>query len=389
VKRRGGGHAGRHLIVEADGGSRGNPGKAGYGALVTDAATGEVLAEVAEGIGRATNNVAEYRGLIAGLQAAARLAPGAAVEVRMDSKLVVEQMSGRWKVKHPDLTPLVRAAREAASALGEVRYAWVPRDQNRRADRLANDAMDGTERLPPDVTKPNASSSNPGTAEADPLTAPVAAAWAAQDRGRPTTTILLRHGQTALSVDRRFTGRGDAELTPLGAMQAKAAARRLADRGEIELIVTSPLRRARKTAEEAARATGAPLRVEPDLREADFGAWEGLTFAEAQQKWPAEMAAWLADAQVAPPGGESFADVDRRMLAVLDRLLARHPGATLLLVSHVTPIKTLVRHALLAPATALFRTHLDVASICEVDWYPDGPALVRSLNDTCHLRDLA
>ena len=101
------------------------------------------------------------------------------------------------------------------------------------------------------------------------------------------------------------------------------------------------------------------------------------------------MAAWLADAQVAPPGGESFADVDRRMLAVLDRLLARHPGATLLLVSHVTPIKTLVRHALLAPATALFRTHLDVASICEVDWYPDGPALVRSLNDTCHLRDLA
>ncbi len=389
MKRRGGRRVGRRLIVEADGGSRGNPGKAGYGALVADAATGEVLAEVAQGIGRATNNVAEYRGLIAGLQTAARLAPGAEVEVRIDSKLVVEQMSGRWKIKHPDLEPLARAAREAASALGEVTYVWVPREQNRRADRLANDAMDGTERLPQAVTKPDTNSPKRGANQADPLAAPVETAWAGHDRDRPTTTILLRHGQTPLSVDRRFAGAGDAELTVLGTAQARAAARRLADRGDIGLIVTSPLRRARKTAEEAARVTSAPVRVELDLREADFGAWEGLTFAEAQQKWPAEMAAWLADAEVAPPGGESLADVDRRVRAVLDRLLARRPGTTLLIVSHVTPIKTLVRHALLAPATALYRMHLDVASICEVDWYPDGPALVRSLNDTCHLGDLA
>ena len=132
----------RRLIIEADGGSRGNPGLAGYGAVVRDAATGEVLAEVHESIGHATNNVAEYRGLLAGLRAAAQVGPGADSEVRMDSKLVVEQMSGRWKIKHPDLRPLAAEAGQAARVLGRVTYTWVPRSRNTHADRLANQAMD-------------------------------------------------------------------------------------------------------------------------------------------------------------------------------------------------------------------------------------------------------
>ncbi len=132
----------RRLVVEADGGSRGNPGPAGYGAVVRDATTGEVLAEASESIGRATNNVAEYSGLIAGLRAAAAIARGADVEVRMDSKLVVEQMSGRWQIKHPDMRPLAAKARETARALGRVSYTWVPRSRNAHADRLANQAMD-------------------------------------------------------------------------------------------------------------------------------------------------------------------------------------------------------------------------------------------------------
>src|SRR5207249_457442 len=136
----------RRLVVEADGGSRGNPGPAGYGAVVRDAATGEVLAEVSESIGRATNNVAEYSGLIAGLRAAATIARGADVEVRMDSKLVVEQMSGRWQIKHPDMRPLAAKARETARALGRVSYTWVPRSRNAHADRLANQAMDAAAR---------------------------------------------------------------------------------------------------------------------------------------------------------------------------------------------------------------------------------------------------
>ena len=97
------------VVVEADGGSRGNPGPSGYGAVVLDSDTGAVLAERFEALGIATNNVAEYSGLIAGLEAAAELG-AALVEVRMDSKLVVEQMSGRWQIKNPGLRPLAAKA---------------------------------------------------------------------------------------------------------------------------------------------------------------------------------------------------------------------------------------------------------------------------------------
>ncbi|MEZ5097794.1 MAG: reverse transcriptase-like protein [Nocardioides sp.] len=131
----------RSVLIEADGGSRGNPGPAAYGAVLLDAATGEVLAEDARTLGVATNNVAEYSGLIAGLELAAELAPDADVEVRMDSKLVVEQMSGRWKIKHPDLRPLAMRAHELAP-FGTT-YTWIPREQNKHADRLANEALDG------------------------------------------------------------------------------------------------------------------------------------------------------------------------------------------------------------------------------------------------------
>jgi ribonuclease HI len=131
----------KKVLVEADGGSRGNPGPAGYGAVVLDPATHEVLVERSAGLGVATNNVAEYRGLIAGLQAAREL--GATdVDVRMDSKLVVEQMSGRWKIKHPDLRPLAMQAAGLVRELGSVRFAWIPRERNTRADALANRAMD-------------------------------------------------------------------------------------------------------------------------------------------------------------------------------------------------------------------------------------------------------
>lgn len=129
------------VVVEADGGSRGNPGPAGYGAVVRDVTTGEPLAERAEAIGRETNNVAEYRGLIAGLTAAAEVG-ATQVDVRLDSKLLVEQMSGRWKVKNPAMQVLARQAMALVRDFDAVRFTWVPRAQNGHADRLANEAMD-------------------------------------------------------------------------------------------------------------------------------------------------------------------------------------------------------------------------------------------------------
>ncbi|HRK48750.1 MAG TPA: reverse transcriptase-like protein, partial [Nocardioides sp.] len=129
------------VIIEADGGSRGNPGPAAYGAVLRDADTGAVIAEDGTTIGVATNNVAEYSGLIAGLRLAEEFAPEADIEVRMDSKLVVEQMSGRWKIKHPDMRPLATEANRLAP-FGTT-YTWVPRERNKHADRLANEALDG------------------------------------------------------------------------------------------------------------------------------------------------------------------------------------------------------------------------------------------------------
>jgi ribonuclease H / adenosylcobalamin/alpha-ribazole phosphatase len=196
--------------------------------------------------------------------------------------------------------------------------------------------------------------------------------------------MLLRHGQTPMSVQKRYAGRSDAPLTDVGVQQAAAAAKRLTSAG-LGVIVTSPLLRTVQTAQQVADVTGAAVVTDDGFRETDFGAWEGLTFAEVRERWPAELAAWLADPEVAPPGGESFTDVSARVTAALHRVLAVRAGQAVLIVSHVTPIKTLVAAVLLAPPAALYRMHLDVAALCEIDWYADGPAVLRSFNDTGHL----
>ena len=206
-------------------------------------------------------------------------------------------------------------------------------------------------------------------------------------QGEPTATLLLRHGQTPMSVQKRYAGlspKTDAPLTDTGVRQAAAAAKRLASAG-IDAIVASPLQRTVRTAEEVAAVTGVPVLTDEGFRETDFGAWEGLTFAEVRERWPSELATWLADPSVAPPDGESFDQVSERVTAALHRILAERAHQTVLIVSHVTPIKTLVAAALLAPPAALYRMHLDVAALCEIDWYADGPAVLRSFNDTAHL----
>lgn len=369
------------VIVEADGGSRGNPGPAGYGAVVFDADHRTVLAERLEAIGRATNNVAEYRGLIAGLAAAAELGADE-VDVRMDSKLVVEQMSGRWQVKHPDMIPLAARAREQAASFARVTYTWIPRAQNAHADRLANEAMDaaagGGAPAEPDRGPVSGASAAPA---GDDTKAP---GWTGAT-GTPTRLLLLRHGQTPLSVERRYSGRGNPALTEFGRSQAEAAARRIGARSGIAAVVSSPLGRARETATAAADALGLPVRVHQGLTETDFGAWEGLTFGEAARRDPDLHRRWLGDTSVRPPSGESFDEVRERVGAVRDDLLGEYGGATVLVVSHVTPIKTFLQFALDSGPSLLYRLHLDLASLSIAEFYPDGGSSVRLVNDTSHL----
>ncbi|RRO19204.1 bifunctional RNase H/acid phosphatase [Saccharopolyspora rhizosphaerae] len=372
------------VIVEADGGSRGNPGPAGCGAVVLDADTRAVLAERALGLGETTNNVAEYQGLIAGLRAAHEL--GATdVSVRMDSKLVIEQMAGRWRVKHANLQPLHAVARELAADFERVDYEWIPRAENSAADQLANDAMDGrTVDSHPPADDPDPVSEAEGAAA---RTSP--AGW--QDlRGAPVRMLLLRHGQTAMSVDRRYSGRGDVELTELGERQVHAAAKRLAamdgvvtDDGPAP-IITSPLTRARQSAQAVADATGGELELHDGLLETDFGEWEGLTFLEAAERYPDVHRKWIGDPTVVPPGGESLAAVHERVAAARDDLVERHAGGTIVVVSHVTPIKSLLRIGLGVGPEVFYRMHLDLASLSIVEFYPDGNASVRLVNDISH-----
>ncbi|MGC4779019.1 MULTISPECIES: bifunctional RNase H/acid phosphatase [Micromonospora] len=378
----------RAVVIEADGGSRGNPGPAGYGAVVRDPETGEVLAERSESIGTATNNVAEYRGLIAGLEAAAELG-AAEVEARMDSKLVVEQMCGRWQIKHPGLRPLAAQAAGLVGRFTAVRFTWIPRERNRHADALANAAMDAAASgAAPEAAAEAREAAVVRATGTDPATTP--ASWEPRPTEEATRLILVRHGETERTVRKHYSGRGDVPLTERGRAQARATAARVAALApSVAAVVSSPLSRCTATAEAiAARVGNPPVRTDDDLIECDFGVWEGHTFAEVRERWAAELDAWLASTRVAPPQGESFVAVAERTGRAVDRLRSAYPGETVVVVSHVSPIKLVLRDALAAGDAFLHRLYLDTAGISVLDLYPDGGVAVRSVNDTSHLTDV-
>jgi ribonuclease H / adenosylcobalamin/alpha-ribazole phosphatase len=379
----------RRFVVEADGGSRGNPGPAGYGALVRDPESGEVLVEIAEALGVVSNNVAEYGGLVAGLRAAVQLDPECTIEVRMDSKLVVEQMSGRWKIKHEDMRRLALEAREVVDP-ARVRYTWVPRERNKAADRLANEAMDDAGRGLPwrgraRATVATAPEATAAGSQATEATAGPAAAG--PDVGRATTVVLLRHGATAHTSEWRFSGPGGADpsLSELGVAQANAAAAALAARGGFDAVVASPMRRTVQTAEVVAARLGLPVRLDDGWVEGTFGEWEGLTAAEVVERWPQEHGRWLASTAAAPPGGESLDALAARVGRARDRTIARQPRGTVLVVAHAGPIKALVRAALGGDATMVWRLESAPASITTTRWWSDGNSSLVSFNETAHL----
>lgn len=370
--------------MEADGGSRGNPGPAAFGALVRDAGTGAILAEAAETIGTTTNNVAEYRGLLAGLQLAAGLDPDAEVEVRMDSKLVVEQMAGRWKIKHPDLKPLATQA-ERVFPGGIARWTWIPRELNKRADTLVNAALDG--KLAGVLRNPGTPS--PGdagrTAERVGPAAVPAPVQPRQDAPRPdpqrqvrtsmtVTLLFLRHGRTADNVARRFSGPhgGDPGLDDVGRHQAAVVAAALGD-ARVDAVVSSPLRRARETAEVIASALGLGVVVDPALADFDPGGWDGHTTDEVRAASPAWHAAWSVSPDVAPPEGESVRVVQARVLGGVRALVESHSGRRVLVVSHAVPIGAAVTAALEAPLASALRLQIANGSLSVVRYPADGP----------------
>jgi ribonuclease H / adenosylcobalamin/alpha-ribazole phosphatase len=366
---------GRRLVLEADGGSRGNPGVAGYGALVRDAVSGEVIAERAESVGIASNNVAEYSGLVAGLRAAFDIDPGAEVMVRLDSKLLVEQMTGRWKIKSPDLRRLALEARDVVAQLsaagGSVTYTWIPRAENSAADALANSAMDGE------------SVNWTGTPDPD-----VVIDAAPADVGAPTRILLVRHGVTDFTVAGKIDGRGgpDPSLNAEGRRQARAAAAGVrAFIGDRPVrVITSSLRRAIETGGTIADELGVRPQVESDWDEQNFGDWDDKGMHYLAVHHPQELRRFREDPHYSRPGGEAQADLEVRVLAVFER--ARAAGGTVVVVSHRKPIMTVLAHVLGIPHERIWRLATAPASLTSIEVWADGGISVAFVNDTSHLR---
>ncbi|WP_265522011.1 bifunctional RNase H/acid phosphatase [Oerskovia flava] len=367
------------LVVEADGGSRGNPGPAGFGALVRDGLGGRVLAERAGFLGTTTNNVAEYTGLVAGLRAAAEIDPDARVQVRMDSKLVVEQMSGRWQIKHEDMR---RLAREAAAVLpsSQVDYTWIPRAENSAADALANEAMDTREQIARDLWRESAGGP-PAEQEPVPTTRPHGAR-VRFDGHEPLTIVLVRHGQTPLTVAGAYSGSSvpGPSLTSRGRIQAAQAAdlvHRIGrevwpDLPRPSAIVASPMVRAQETAAAVGRRVGLPVTTDARFAEVDFGRWEGLTSDQIAERWPGEPEQFLMTGTVRAPGGESVADVGERVVAGLRDLVAQGVGRTVVVVGHAVQVRAAVGRALDAPPERWSGLRIPPGSVSILRWWEDG-----------------
>ena len=387
----------RSLIIEADGGSRGNPGTAGSGAVVIDQTTGMVIREIARFIGIASNNVAEYVALIAGLEAALDIDSNADIEVRMDSRLVIEQMSGRWKIKHPDMIQLGMQVQDLVRGKN-VSWQWIPREQNFRADALANKAMDelsdyessglvtstaANNRLSSSVTEFNESGPSSVRSPID-VTKPL------------TTIVLVRHGRTALTEARKISGGDgdDPDLSEVGVLDANAVATALGQIGSkgpwqriapISAIVSSPMKRAQQTAEVIAKQHGLKVTENENLREISFGDWDGLSHEEAQPKDSTLWHSWRGSWSVSPPNGESLEVFDQRLQLARQQIAERHAGKTVVVVAHVMPIRGFLRWAFDAAAAAYWRPQVAPCSISIIRVWGDETAEVVTVNHTAHL----
>lgn len=388
-----------NLIIEADGGSRGNPGPSGSGAVIINRGSGELLVEIAEFIGVATNNVAEYRALLAAVREALALDPECHLEVRMDSKLVIEQMAGRWKIKHPDMQALAIKIHQLLAGKN-VTFTWIPREQNSQADALANRAMDNKRSeiiRASDSTKISGQKTSPMASIVEFDSERPSSVRAPQSVTKPLTTlVLVRHGRTALTEAKRISGGGgaDPELSEAGHADAKAVAVELSRLGlsgpwahlkPIGAVVASPMARTRQTAEHIAAALDLKALTHDGLREIDFGIWDGLTNDEARALDPAKFEAWQGSWDVAPDGGESLAEFDARIRAARNDILERFAGQTVVVVAHVMPIRGFIRAAMASGIEGYWRPQISPCSVSILRLWGGEAAEVTTVNATHHL----
>ncbi|AZI57763.1 histidine phosphatase family protein [Nakamurella antarctica] len=201
-----------------------------------------------------------------------------------------------------------------------------------------------------------------------------------------TSLLIVRHGQTTWGAQGRFVGRTDIELTGRGIRQAKAVGHRLLPMRP-DLVVSSPLLRCRVTADAIVSAAGVahPVLVHDGLIDGELGEWTGMSADDIEQRYPEQFAAWRSDADAAPPGGESFADIRRRITATVCQLVEENRGKVLVLTTHAAPSKMVVMWGLGAPTEVAYRIRVDNASVTGIDVDAENVRTVWTVNDTGHL----
>lgn len=365
------------FVVYADGASRGNPGPAAYGAVILSE-TGQILVELGENLGIRTNNYAEYQAVIAALRHLKANFPGAEVDIRMDSKLVVEQLSGRWQIKHPELRELAQEAQRIMRGLN-VSLSWVPREQNSLADAAANRALDegdfGTSReLELSAIQPKS------------VRAP-------RQSQEPTTIVLVRHGHTAHTESNLISGSDgeDPTLSDLGFREASLAAeaiQRLLGRFGLNspsAVIHSPQLRTTQTAAAIGQHFGLAPASDARLKEIGFGQWEGFTMAQMELSEASEISSWRGSMTAKPPGGESVAELEDRVLACLEEQIQKHQGETLIMVSHMMPIRAVTRAALKAGVEVNWGVNFSPASVSIFRFFGTGLCETFVINSCEHL----
>lgn len=364
------------LVLFADGASRGNPGPASLGAvLVRD---GEEIARIRKTLGIQTNNYAEYSAVIAGLEYVVEHGLEKDVLIRMDSKLVVEQLSGRWKIKHPDLMQLARVAQQLLRQLN-AKLEWIPREQNFLADEAANEALDGF-------------GSEPEVTDSTPLAATQPSSIRAKRvRTEPTVVWVVRHAHTSSTEAKLISGSSDNPgLSELGLSEATAAAnaiRDLAARFDLQLpklIAHSDMLRTSQTATAISKVLEAPLRPDARLREISFGDWETKTMSELE-KASDEVDRWRGSVTAKPPGGESVLELEARVLRSLSDLVQEHSGSSVAVVAHMMPLRSIAKKALGSSSESHWSLQFAPGSVSAFRFFGDELTEVFCLNSCEHL----
>lgn len=366
-----------NFVLYADGASRGNPGPAAYGAVVYDT-SGNVIAELGENLGVRTNNYAEYQAVIAGLRHIEANWPGSKVLVRMDSKLVVEQLSGRWQIKHPELRELAHEAIRIMRNLS-VEMQWVPREQNSAADSAANRALD-------EGDFGNSLELTLSSVQPKSIRSP-------RQSIEPTTLVLIRHGHTQLTESNLISGSSgeDPCLSELGFLEAdlasKAADELLARFGlaTVSKVLHSPQLRTTQTATAVAKHFEVGMEADARFKEIGFGNWEGHSMAEMEASSAQEISRWRGSMSAKPPGGESVDDLELRVRTALIDAITEFNGQTVAIVSHMMPLRAILRHALGGPNSLSWTLQFAPASVSVVRYFGPNFAEVFAINSCQHL----